>query len=360
MKKFLTLSIACALTLVASAPVLAAPGDVAGQYYYTDIKTYVYHSPITSYNIGGKTVIDAEILNWHYGFDVYWYEDTRRLEITDKGGEFNSYQAMSGELCSSENGAVGETAGDYYYTDIVTTLNGKEIESYNIGGRTCILAEALSDFGYNVDWNEAERTLTISKPSDFYVMKTDYGDVRSSYVLEEEGKEVSGTNRGIYLTKVTEDGENQEFELKTKSNEVIIEGVGGTTYVRLSDLCEILGAECTMSEYDYSGHTDLVNGISYDTPFHGYKMELNYDASIQPEVTPVSEIKSTYDFIWENQTVGKFSPSLYVNGEESAFYTYWYAHNGETEHEADLYVINGEVYAPAYMAAKLLGYDSAY
>lgn len=359
MKKVLTLPIACALTLTASLPAFAASGDVAGQYYYTDIKTYMYNAPITSYNIGGKTVIDAEILNWHYGFDVYWYEDTRRLEITDKGGEFNSLQAMSSEICESADGSAGEMAGEYYYTDIAATLNGKEIESYNIGGRTCILAEAMSDFGYNVDWNEAERTLTISKPSDFYVMETDYGTVKSSYILEEEGREVRGANRGIYLSDVAEDGTSTEFELKTKSNEVIIKP-DGTTYVKLSDLCEILGAECTMSEYDYSGHTEWVNGISYDTPYHGYKMELNYDTSIKPEVTPAGEIKSSYDFIWENQTVGSFSPSLSVNGEESAFYICYYAHNGETEHETDLNVIGGNIYVPSYTAAKLLGYDYAY
>ena len=143
--------------------------------YYTDIKTYLYYSPITSYNIGGKTVIDAEILNWHYGFDVYWHDDTRVLEILDKGGMFNSLEAMSGSLCEGTEGTTGGVAGSYYSTDIIATVDGREIESYNIGGRTCIAAEQLRDFGYEVIWDASARTLSIKKPSDFYKIETDYG-----------------------------------------------------------------------------------------------------------------------------------------------------------------------------------------
>jgi len=100
-----------------------AIGEIAGNYYATDIIAYVKGAPVTSYNIGGKTVIDAEILNWHYGFDVYWYEDLRKLDITDKGSDFVSLQAAAGDTVDKqENAKPGDVIGSYYTTDIKLIL----------------------------------------------------------------------------------------------------------------------------------------------------------------------------------------------------------------------------------------------
>jgi len=167
------------LLFTTTMPTIAANGDIAGNLYYTDIVAYMNEAPITSYNIGGKTVIDAEILNWNYGFDVYWYADTRRLELTDKGGQFCSLQALAGDTLEQIKGKPGDIAGHYYKTDIVTLLNGKEIESYNIGGRTFIVAENMKDVGYDVLWDSEKRTLHIAMENDFYKFNTDFGTISS-------------------------------------------------------------------------------------------------------------------------------------------------------------------------------------
>ena len=39
----------------------------------------------------------------------------------------------------------GDIAGKYYSTDIVTTLNGAQIDAINIGGQTLISAEDMRD-----------------------------------------------------------------------------------------------------------------------------------------------------------------------------------------------------------------------
>jgi len=57
----------------------------------------------------------------------------------------------------------GDIAGKYYSTDIVTTLNGTEIDAINIGGQTLISAEDMRYFGYSVIWNGEERTLRITQ-----------------------------------------------------------------------------------------------------------------------------------------------------------------------------------------------------
>ena len=56
----------------------------------------------------------------------------------------------------------GDVAGRYYSTDIVTTLNGAEIDSININGETLINAEDMRYYGFNVNWYADKRELRIS------------------------------------------------------------------------------------------------------------------------------------------------------------------------------------------------------
>ena len=45
----------------------------------------------------------------------------------------------------------------------MTTVNGKPIESININGRTLINAENMASHGFNVRWEEATRTLYVTR-----------------------------------------------------------------------------------------------------------------------------------------------------------------------------------------------------
>ncbi len=56
----------------------------------------------------------------------------------------------------------GDIAGKYYSTDIVTTLNGVEIDAINIGGKTLISAEDMYYYSFDVVWNAQERTLRVN------------------------------------------------------------------------------------------------------------------------------------------------------------------------------------------------------
>ena len=63
-------------------------------------------------------------------------------------------------ICASAKS--GDIAGKYYSTDIVTTLNGVEIDSINIGGQTLISAEDMYYYAFNVAWNATDRTLRVN------------------------------------------------------------------------------------------------------------------------------------------------------------------------------------------------------
>lgn len=59
------------------------------------------------------------------------------------------------------NAAVGDVAGYVYSTDICAYVDEMPIGSYNIGGKTAIVAEDLAAYGFDVQWNEKDRFLFV-------------------------------------------------------------------------------------------------------------------------------------------------------------------------------------------------------
>ena len=154
LKKIISVAVATIMLVSLLCVGVSAAYGKAGNYYYTDIKSYVRGQLIDSYNVGGKTVILVEAMRT-YGFNVTWDGNARTLTITDTKG------TASSSATASANGPIGAVAGSYYHTDIVTYFNGVAIESYNLGGQTVIPATKLRDFGYNVIWDGDNRRVLI-------------------------------------------------------------------------------------------------------------------------------------------------------------------------------------------------------
>lgn len=164
-KKIISLVLVTVIMVAMLCTAAGAATGVAGNYYYTDIKTYTRGQLMNSYNIGGKTVIVAEDLR-SYGFNVVWDGTKRTLTITDVHG------AVSSNATNLKTGPIGAVAGSYYHTDIVTYFEGKQIESYNLNGVTVIPATLLRDFGYDVIWDGENRKVYINdKSTDFAGLK---------------------------------------------------------------------------------------------------------------------------------------------------------------------------------------------
>jgi len=56
----------------------------------------------------------------------------------------------------------GDAAGNIYSTDIVAYIDGMAIPSYNIGGKTVVVAEELSPYGFDVIWDENTREIKVN------------------------------------------------------------------------------------------------------------------------------------------------------------------------------------------------------
>lgn len=172
MKKLLASILSIIIILPISSIVSAANGDVAGYIYSTDILAYVNDKPIESYNIGGKTAIimeDLAIGEINYGFDVWYEDESRKLTVNSKA--YSGY----GE-CDVKRGTVGKITGKIYETDIKVVFNAKEVQGYNIGGRTAVCIEDLgavtedsknynygySDYMCNFTWDNDTRTVKLN------------------------------------------------------------------------------------------------------------------------------------------------------------------------------------------------------
>jgi len=79
----------------------------------------------------------------------------------------NNILAYEDSLQNQPN--AGEIIGYIYETDIVADIDGMKIPSYNIGGETVIIAEDLKDYGFDVSWDEQNRTIKIYIKENLYI-----------------------------------------------------------------------------------------------------------------------------------------------------------------------------------------------
>lgn len=63
---------------------------------------------------------------------------------------------------------VGDVVGQAYHTDIVAYINHYAIPSYAVNGQSCIVAEDLKNFGFDVIWDNNTRSLTILRNGDIW------------------------------------------------------------------------------------------------------------------------------------------------------------------------------------------------
>lgn len=198
MKKIILTAAACICT---AASVYAQDvGDVIGTVYTTDIITLVDSVPIPSYSIGGTTAIALSDLR-EYGFDVQFNEETRRVDVTT----LTKPENITG--IETKRGTVGGVCGNVLYTDIRAYVNGVEITSFNVEGRTCVRVEdlgALTD-EYNVQWGYSD-----------YNFNYRYDDsVRTLYLNSYRFPKVSMGEVSVEMKGISA---NNELELYTKGD----------------------------------------------------------------------------------------------------------------------------------------------
>lgn len=150
----------------------------------------------------------------------------------------------------------GDIAGKYYSTDIVTTLNGVEIDSINIGGQTLISAEDMYYYAFSVDWYAETRELQIR--SQRYAENGDPPAVKKSSLP-------AGTPLGNYY----------ETDIITylDSRPITAYNLGGRTYIHAEQMRDF-GYEVIWNAVTRSLHITSPDRIP--DKFENYSFRLYY------------------------------------------------------------------------------------
>jgi len=156
MKKLVSLLLSVSFIFATFTTSFAKTGDVIGYAKYTDISAYINHYPITSYNINDYTAVVAEDLR-NYGFNVEWNGDSRSLFITknDTATQITPYGTVY-----RYSAKAGQKSFPYLQTDIITYVNGNQVESFNIDGKTCVYIDSLAPYG-EVAWVPEIRAIKL-------------------------------------------------------------------------------------------------------------------------------------------------------------------------------------------------------
>lgn len=89
----------------------------------------------------------------------------------------------------SASAKIGDVIGVALNTDIVAYINNYAIPSYAVNGTSCVVAEDLRNFGFDVIWDNATRSLSITRNtqtavSEMNVSKTAAPSTKFADILE--------------------------------------------------------------------------------------------------------------------------------------------------------------------------------
>lgn len=137
-------------------------GDKINDVLFTDIVTEINGQEVESFNINGSTAIyvsEAKKL----GYQINWDGENRLITIIND--EANNPKYIENKLDDSEsnNHQIGDKINDVLFTDIVTKINGQEVESFNINGSTAIFVNSFTKIsGVTINWNPEQRKVIVS------------------------------------------------------------------------------------------------------------------------------------------------------------------------------------------------------
>ncbi len=259
MKKitFLLTFIIILLTLTVSA---TSVGDKISEAVYSDLSVYINHYPIPAYVVNDYAVIVAEDLT-NYCCDVVWNGENRTLNISPSADK-NEFADMPVYKTTM---STGTAYSDVLYTDIKTYVNGNEVTSFNVNGRTMIV---IDEFGRNIGeyaWAEdirAAKAWIDGKPVKDYAPVPYRTETLFMNNLMDYSKYVYTTNfTGSYDFDFDGISEKVSIEITSPTDDTWIDQTTRITIGNKSTVIDTTGAEidavyaCDIDKTD--GHMDL-------------------------------------------------------------------------------------------------------
>lgn len=112
--------------------------------------------------------------------------------------------------------------GTVRYSDVVTYINNFSIPSYNMNGYTFVKVEDLGNYGFDVLWNEFNKTLRISRGET--------NDVNELITFRAKPKNVGKKDFDMHKTEVRTFIGNYAYEIEC------LAGIPGYTFINVDNL----------------------------------------------------------------------------------------------------------------------------
>ena len=226
---------------------------------------------------------------------------------------------------------VGFVAGSYYGTDIVTTLNGMEIDAINIGGQTLISAEDMRNYGFSVFWDPDERTLSVyrlfysevSTPPTVSRDNAPTGTVLGHYYVTDivtylDGGPITAYNIGgrtyILAEEMRSFGYEVLWDSSARSLSVTSPDKAGYMYSIPLSQAIVTDVPCTGSfslSYSPQGITAAGDADYMDLLFSGQKNGCSFQLSFYQNkalFASVSLIETLNQLCWDGPSISTSSP----------------------------------------------------
>jgi hypothetical protein len=205
-------------------------GDKINDVLYTDIVTEINGKQVESFNINGSTAIYVSAAE-KLGYDVIWNGEKRLVTIQNDPNNNPIYKEEKFEKKTQSNYDIGDKINDVLYTDIITKINGEQVESFNINGYTAIYVTALRKTGAEVKWQPDTREVIISNIEEQAISGDSYnGEMTIQFSFGErtgqyKGDIVDGVPHGYgEFTSETESGIGWTYKGEWKDGHLNGEG----------------------------------------------------------------------------------------------------------------------------------------
>ena len=131
-------------------------GETAGYIFHSDVMAYINGNAIPSWTADEKIVVVVEDLA-NYGFGIVWDDQEETLRI-----KYNRAKKIEPIKTVKSTEIPGSVYCSYIATNIRTYIADKEVQAYNIGGKTLVNIKDLSAaYGSSV-WDDVKREIKIT------------------------------------------------------------------------------------------------------------------------------------------------------------------------------------------------------
>lgn len=149
--------------------------------------------------------------------------------------------------------------GEVYGSDIGVIIDNQPIKSYNIDGNMYVIAEEMRSYGFDVDWDEDNRTLNVYKNDRLAKTTLDIDEInikKSNNVTTDKLFDIYSTDIKTYVANAPVNAKSIDGRIMIKVRE--LERYGKVTFNEEKRLAEVdIAKSCLEWDFEHAQKQEL-------------------------------------------------------------------------------------------------------